>query len=68
MFGANRNIGIQKNEFFRKVSSKEGSAAECFRFLDKLFRAAGLEVNFALPKNIENAFKECEKKYYDKIV
>lgn len=58
-FQTQKPTGIKKNEFFRKVTSKEGSAAECFRFLDKLFRAAGLSVDFSHPKNMENAFKEC---------
>ena len=49
------------------MSSKEGSAAECFRFLDKLFKAAGMEIDFSNPKNIEMGFKECERKYKDKI-
>ena len=50
-------INMQKNDFFRKVTQKEGSAAECFRFLDKLFRAANLDIDFSQQKYIENAFK-----------
>lgn len=62
-----RQLGIKKNEFFRKVTSKEGSAAECYRFLDKLFKAADITVDFSHPKNMELAFKECEKRFKDKI-
>jgi hypothetical protein len=62
------SIAIQKTEFFRKVSSREGSAAECYRFLDKLFKAADHKIDFSEAKNIEKAFKECEKKFKDRIV
>ena len=59
ILSADKVLNIEKTEFFRKVSSKEGSAAECFRFLDKLFKAAGMEIDFSHPKNIENAFRDC---------